>query len=553
MTNNSLQQDIDDQTKEHFANALWMSKYDESKIPAAILKKFKDPKNTNSAIGQRTNVHLDWLLQRPQSFNPDYTKRYKMLKKHCQSLSPRQAYVFASKFLGLNGSQGFDKIPAEANLEFMRDHMPKPRSQVGWHFFIGSAWGEDGQEYGIECMFFRFALLPPRLAKELGLSEQDNQVVELQLSISVAGKLHYQADPVVVSGTSGLIDWKSKPFSYSLGKNKISSSSKDKLWPLSVQAWGIDKNPEKNIELSIDLEFTSGKEYLLQGDNGAMPSLDGWGTLYYSIPNIILKAGSSISVAGKKIKLKKGAFWFDHQWGFLTGNTRLPVLRASGNIGKPLATGWDWYMAQFDGDRQITMFAGHTKALKDFYFRDGDKPPGLMQVDVAGKYMDENKKLHNTWGTLKVTRWVRAEKTPNPNIYPATHTWHPCRWEFSFDDTMPKDIRKFSMTPVVEGGQINFFANGSQYNEGAVILKNKNGIDIGRGFAEAVQYADTIKNSYAIAGITDAQDQKLLENNGDSLFGRAHSLIYIVMHQKELKSALAKSRGLEFFSKPKSK
>jgi predicted secreted hydrolase len=96
------------------------------------------------------------------------------------------------------------------------------------------------------------------------------------------------------------------------------------------------------------------------------------GTLYYSIPNVVLKAGSTINYGGKKITLKKGTFWFDHQWGFLSGNPDSNVLRAANNISTPGPAGWDWYMAQFVGDRQITMFAQHSKAYSKYYFQTGD-------------------------------------------------------------------------------------------------------------------------------------------------------------------------------------
>lgn len=543
--------EIDQSTQEHIANALWLEEYDESQIPKSSLVKILSPKNTNQAFGTRMNAYLDWLIQRPQSHNPTYKKRYNILKKYCNSLSPQQTYIFVSKFLGRNATQGFDLMPTKADLEFMRDHLPQPNTQVGWHFFVGSAWDEKGKEYGIECMFFRVALLPPELAKELGLTQQENQAVELQLGISEAGGIHRQADPIIIAGTSGLIDWQKNPYSYSVGKNRIFASKKDSFWPLNLQARGIDKSSTQSVKLAVDLSFESGKEYLFQGDDGCMPCVAGMGTLYYSIPNLVLKSGSTVTVGDKKITLKKGSFWFDHQWGFLSGNPHSSVLRAANNVSKPGPAGWDWYMAQFTGNRQMTMFAPHSNAFADYYFQTGAKPPGIMTIDVAGKYMDENKKLSNTWGTLKVTRWVKAEHSANPSLYPVTHTWHPNKWEFSFDDTLPEDIREFSMTSIVEGGQTNFFANGSQYNEGAVFLKNSAGQDIGRGFAEAVQYADTFDNMLDLAGITNTSDRKTLLKTGDNILGRSRSLVYMLTHKNELTQVLAAAKGLEFFSKPK--
>jgi predicted secreted hydrolase len=543
---------LDENTMQHIADALWLERYDATKIPNTITDKLLDDKNSTHSFGERMRQYLLWLEQNPQSHNPDYTQRYTALRDAITELTPQQAYVVVSKFLGSNAVQGYDKMPSSANLEFPRDHEPKLRSQVGWHFFVGSAWDESGQEWGIEMMFFRVALLPPELAARLGLSDIENQVVELQLGISKAGEHHHQADPVIVAGTSGLIVFKANPFSYHVGKNNITSLTKDKLFPLKLQSQGVDRGGSKTFELGLDLEFTAGTETLFQGDDGCMPCVAGMGTLYYSIPNVVLKAGSTINYGGKKITLKKGTFWFDHQWGFLSGNPDSNVLRAANNISTPGPAGWDWYMAQFVGDRQITMFAQHSKAYSKYYFQTGDVPPETMKIDVAGKYMDENKALHNTWGTLVIDEWVKSNGSPNQELYPATHTWHPNRWHFSFDDTIPKDIREFTMTQIVPEAQTNFFANASQYNEGAVYLRDTEGNDIGRGFAEAVQYADTTNNMYALAGFgSNTRLQKILDNKGASLPRRLSNFMYMITHQKALKYVLATAKGLEFFSKPK--
>ncbi|MBI2798461.1 ATP-binding protein [Candidatus Saccharibacteria bacterium] len=539
---------MDNNTQKNIADALWLESYDESKLSDDTAEACNSNKNSNHAIGERVRDYLDWLDRHPQSFNPSYHKRYSLLKETIKDLNTQQAYAACQKLLGNNAVQGYDQIPETADLKFPRDHEPKLRSQVGWHFFVGSAWDEDGQEYGIEIMFFRVAMLPPELAKKHGLTDIENQIVELQLGISRAGERHHQADPVVVAGTTGLISFKPEPFTYTFGKNKISAEHKSSFWPLNVTARGIDRGKSEPFPLAADLTFTSGKEYLLQGDNGAMPSIAGMGTLYYSIPNIVLKSGSTINYGGKTIKLKNGSFWFDHQWGFLGGNSTSPVLRAASNINKPAPAGWDWFMAQFEGNRQITMFASHGKKYMPFYFQTGAVPPGKMTVEVGGKYMDEHKKLYNTWGTLVVDRWIRSEGSPNPQIYPVTHTWHPNSWHFSFNETMPKDIREFHLEQIVPSSQTNFFANGSQYNEGAVYVKSPEGKDIGRGFAESVQYADPWPTVFHIMGFgNDAKLMAAIKNNGASLSRRLVSLAYMLTHQKQLKATLAKSKGMEFF------
>lgn len=539
---------LDQETAEHVANALWERDFASAKIPAVLKRKLEGSKNSPQAFGDRMAAHLDWLLEYPERFQPDYRKRYETLKERTKRLTPHQAYIMSSEFLGGDSAQGYDPLPSKVDLKFPRDHAPQLHTQVGWHFIVGSAWDDHGQEYGIECMFFRYALLPPELAKQCGLSDIENQVIELQLGVSEAGGRHYQADPIVIAGTTGLIKTGDDPLLVQFGKNRLYGEKKGSFWPLHLKAWGLEKTG-KETELEIDLTFTDGKGILPQGDNGAMPAIDGTGSWYYSIPNLVLKPGSTVRVGDRKATLKKGVFWFDHQWGFLAGSPRSAVMRAAGNLSAPSPGGWDWFMAQFNGNRQLTMFSLHTNANRQFYFQDGETPPGAMTVEVAGKYMDEKGKMALTRGTLTVDKWVRSEQSPNPKEYPVTGVWHPDRWKFAFDGKMAKDIRKFTMTPIVETGQTNYFANTAQYSEGAVYLKDPDGKVLGRGFAESVTYADTTDTALASAGL-EPDLKKLMTGKRVSPLRRAHSLFYVLTHKSQLAAILKSGKGMEYMSSP---
>ncbi len=277
------------------------------------------------------------------------------------------------------------------------------------------------------------------------------------------------------------------------------------------------------------------------------------GSLYYSIPNMLLANGSTLTIGSERITLTSGIFWFDHQWGFLAGNSQSAVLRAAANMMKAGPSGWDWFMAQFCGDRQLTMFAPHSKAHMPYYYQTGSTPPGTMHVNVSGKYMDEHKELKLTWGTLTVRKWVKGEHSPNPTRYPPSHAWYPNQWEFEFDDALPEDIRAFTMAPIVSSGQSNFFANGSEYSEGAVYLHGTNGEDLGRGFAESVEYARTIDTMLALTNIDDTSLGALILDSSSSRLRRSRSRLYVLMHASELKDVLATQKGLELFTMPVSK
>ena len=122
-----------------------------------------------------------------------------------------------------------------------------------------------------------------------------------------------------------------------------------------------------------------------------------------------------------------------------------------------------------------------------------------------------------------------------------------------FDDVLSEDIRVFTMEPIVSSGQSNFFANGSEYSEGAVYLRGTSGEDLGRGFAESVEYARTIDTMLTLAGINDTSIGVPILNRSSSWPRRVRSRLYVLMHTSELKDVLATQKGLELFTMPISK
>jgi len=539
---------FDAASRDHIAHALWMTEFDAASIPADITSALLSPKNSPAARGERMRQYLRYLIDHPLSRTPDQRAIYKRLLPYCRELSPQQAYVIQSAFLGPPATVGYDIVPERAGLEFPRDHLPKPRSRNGWHFFVGSCWDTDGNEYGVELMFFQAALFPPHVAAGFGLSDDENQVVELQFAISEAGGRHYQAEPVVLGGTSGLVRRQADPFVYRLGRNTIECHQSGGFFPVTIRGWGIDRGSSPARQLGAEITFVSGKETLLQGADGCMPSIDGIGSLYYSIPNLVVDPSSSwIELDGRRIPLARGTFWFDHQWGYLGGVGHSSVLRAATFASTPNPVGWDWFMAHFMGDRQLTVFAPHTRAFAAFYEQSEPEPPGTMSVRVAGTYMDAERKTSIVRGALDVTGWIRAEHSPNPERYAVTRTWYPNRWEFRFAEGVPSEIARFAMEPIVGVAQSGFFANGAQYAEGAVVLRGPAGEDFGRGFAESVAFADTRKTMHRLAGLPDSDADVRAMRRKVPLGLRLRNAAYVLAHRKELEAIAKASAGMEFF------
>jgi predicted secreted hydrolase len=547
---------LDEATLQDVAHLLGLERFDPTAVDPGTLATLNSRRNSPEEIGARMRRFLRHLIEHPVSHVPDRTDLWRAMLAHCDRLTPLQAYVMRN-LMGAASNMGYDPMPPEVRLEFPRDDQVDLRAQCGWHFLVGSLWDAEGNEYGIEFMLFEQAMFPPAIAKELGLSALDNLAAEVQFAISARGDRHHQAEPLVTLGTSGLIRTNASPFSFSVGVNSFESATRDGLLPMRVRATGVDLGGEEPLRLACDLRLDHGKGVLEQGDHGAMPSVAGVGTFYYSIPAIrIASAGpdgdgtSTISIDGREIPIVRGELWFDHQWGFLSGMSTSAVVRAANAIGEPDPPGWDWFMTHLAGDRQVTVFAPHRAEYTAFYGCTGDEPPPEMVRRVGGTYMDAGGGTRMIWGTVHVDRWVKVTHTPRPDRYPATNTWHPDHYRFTFED-LPDDIAEFTLTPIVEGGQSAFFANGMQICEGAVVVRDRHGDDIGRGFAEAVAYADTLRNRLRLAGLPDDDAMvALAEEPVPSPELAAANTAYVAEHQDELAAIVAGAKGLQFFTEP---
>jgi predicted secreted hydrolase len=499
---------LDAETRENVAHVLWMSEFDPAAIPADVAAKLRSEKNSASAFGERMRTRLDELLDNPESFTPDYTELYHTISGYATTLTPHQAYAI-NVFLGLDSVRGYQEIPPEIAFTFPLDDRPQFEYQVGWHFFVGNVFTETGDEYGVQLMFWSCSLLPPPLAESLGLSDLENQIIEIHFAISPAGDRHYRAKPYIVAATTGLVSFSANPFNYEVGKNFMRSSEAESLFPIQLRAWGIDNTQSSPVELEIDLTLNQTKGYVLNGDEGLAPSCGGIGTLYYSVPNLQIDPTSSmLRVNGQEAYLTHGKLWYDHQWGtgFMpAGSPRSDVLRAASNLSSGNPDGWDWMAIQFDDNTEIGLSALHSNENSEFYWQTGPNPPGTMTASANGVYIDTTGEYGPVSGQIEVTEWIQS--TVAHDQYVATGTWYPDKVEVTLDtDTVPENRRNFTMIPIVETGQQGFFAAGLQYSEGAVFIETPDGERIGRGFLESTGYSDDQIQLLRLSGLPATEE-----------------------------------------------
>ena len=453
-----------------------------------------------AAYGKRMQYWLRDLIANPYTFLPDHSELYKTLLEHAEALTPLQALAM-SMLLGGDGTRGYPDMPDTAELEFPGVNAFQATSQYGWYYYAGTLTGADGVDYGVLCMFYNNALLPTGLAHHFGLSDLQNQIVDVQLAISVGGGgKYYQADPVVAVGTSDVIRT-SDALCLAVERGSAESLEKGSVFPLRVQAHGVDLAGAVPVPIAVDLVFSGGRSYLLQGYDGAEPLVGGIGTRYYSIPGLALDPkASSITIGGERIAAAKGTFWMDHQWG-TGGGSRHEALRAA-SLENTSVPGWDFFWMNFDGPYSMTLNSLHTTANLPFINQTGPTPPPKMTAAVVGKYMDPFGTAFNVSGQLTVTDWRKTDHSPNPAKYANPGTWVPHGWSFALEEkVVPERLRSFTAVPLNDTAQALFFASGHQYVEAPTRLLDAEGHMVGTGFSEAVGYPDNVPNILTLAGV----------------------------------------------------
>ena len=537
---------LDAETKDNVAQALWLPEWDEAAIPDEISQQLASAKNSNAAYGERMAARLHALIDEPETFTPSYADRYEAFLSSVGSLSPHQVYAL-SNLIGPDGAREFPPLPPKADFAFPKSHAVDLPRQVGWYFVVGSCMGSNGKEYGVEMMFFRNAILPPPLAEKYGISDVENQITELHFAVTEAGGEHHRAIPTVIAGTTGLLGFSPDGLGWSMGKNTIESLDPAGALPLHFRCRGVNRGGETPIEFAVDITCDTSDPLTKQGVDGCDPCCDGAGTLYYSITNLRLDpARSTLDFNGERVELVSGTFWFDHQWGTsLVASPKTEVTRAAKNLAPATVGGWDWFMAQFDDGRQIAGSALHTEENLPFFFQTGDTPPGPMEAPVKARLLVGDGTVQLIDGTVLIDDWLKSTSSPDPDQYWPTGTWYPNHWTYRFGEAMPEDLRTFSMEPIVTGGQSGFFANGAQYSEGASTVRDAAGNEMGRGFSESVNYADTLANIVALAGLPQTDEiLQLLGPRTPSKEMVAASMAYVATHQAELSEVIAACIGI---------
>lgn len=486
---------------------------------AVLIVFFNSPPAMKKNVAQPTAVMINNVKATRTPLVQKYPVRYNLLTDLAeQGLSNTQCYVLPN-FMGQDYFKGYADMNTYDTLIFPRDHKAQLDFQFGWYFWSGNFPDSNGNEVDIVLVFFRRSLFPPPIAKKLGFSPLDNQLVQTVVAVNFADQnLHITGSNPIISGAGGQITYGIEPFVARVGNASAVCLQKEAMFPMKITV------EDSAQGLSIDLDLLESKPLLLQGKNGKEPSIFGLGTWYYSFPNI--KTRGSVTYRGETRDLS-GKMWMDHQWlaGISpTGYPKNLLVQAVINIREglsgetPKSFGWDWSDVQFDDNTEVTFASPHSDKTADLKNK-GEDPPDSVTRMISGKYIDEEGKADNITGTVTITRWMRS---------PQSGAWYPNGWEVS----IPDKAMEFTMTSTVDDQFI--YSAGSEIREGGVFVKGtKGGKEItGYGFGEGVNYSGeeyALKENMALLGIEDTPaNRQLLTASPPGAWIVAQSVIVLI-------------------------
>jgi len=353
-----------------------------------------------------------------------------------------------SELLGSADVEGYSKAINKRTFHFPEDHGPHPGFRNEWWYLTGNLDSEQGQRFGFELTFFRFALKPELQSSPNSNSGSDWQTRHVFVAhFAVTDKKNEQFHVVqrFSRDALGLAGAQAAPFKVWLEDWSIKENQKTGGGESSAENWELTASGDK---LSLHLNLIADKPPVLNGIDGLSQKSanEGNASYYYSISR--LRSEGILQIARETHRVS-GMSWLDREW--------------SSNALAGDQQGWDWFALQLsDGS--------------DLMFYNIRKNDGSQDEHSAGTWISkdgEPRHLNRNDLVINVTeKWA----SPEGGTYPS-------RW----DIRLPEFDLVLTVTPVIN--QQELFTT-VRYWEGAVdVTGQRNHQPIkGRGYIELTGY-----------------------------------------------------------------
>jgi predicted secreted hydrolase len=338
-------------------------------------------------------------------------------------------------------SAGFAEAREPRAFEFPRDHGPHREFRQEWWYITGNLDAANGDRFGFELTFFRFALTPPAVAVNptVGATPtvtpgmqpsawRTHELFMAHFAVSDIARQRFRFSQKLSREALGLAGAQSGPLNVWIddwrlnagpGSDAVSAAPGARALP-----WRLHAAQEG---YAIDLTLEPLGEPVLNGDAGlSRKSADpGAASYYYSIPR--LRVIGRLSRGSESLPVQ-GLAWLDREWG-------------SGGLGSG-QSGWDWYALQLNDGTALMFYA-----LRD---RNGRRDPysagtwvaatgearrltaADMEIATTGSWRDRSGARYPARWRLSV-RSLALEVTVRPVLADQELETSPRYWEGAVD------------------------------------------------------------------------------------------------------------------------
>jgi predicted secreted hydrolase len=225
---------------------------------------------------------------------------------------------------------GFARAFKPQTFSFPFDHGPHNQFRSEWWYFTGNLKNPKGRRFGYELTFFRFALKPDIQASKSAW--RNNQMYMAHLTLTDVEANRFYTDERISRAGNNLAGASNKYYQVWLHDWYAKTTAKVDF-PLRLNA--------KSKDFAIDLQLTSIKGYVLQGDQGLSQKSPkpGNASYYYSYPR--LPTEGTIRIAGEQFSVA-GASWMDREWSTSALSNE--------------QSGWDWFALQLSDNTELMYY-----------------------------------------------------------------------------------------------------------------------------------------------------------------------------------------------------
>jgi predicted secreted hydrolase len=334
---------------------------------------------------------------------------------------------------------GFAQVAGPRPFSFPADQGPHPEYRQEWWYTTGNLEAADGQRFGFELTFFRYALTPPGTRPAGASAWRTGEIYLAHFAVTdvAAGRFRYaQKTSRAALGLAGAV---ADPLHVWVDDWYL------KVAPGVPSSWLLHAGGE-GYELELELDASGAP--VLNGVEGfsAKSATAGDASYYYSLPRIgvrgrVLREGRPIPVTGLA--------WFDREWG-------------SGALGRG-EVGWDWFAVQLQDGSSLMFYA-----LRD--------ARGGLDPHSAGTFVDRA-------GTVQALSSAEVSLEVTDHWRSPAGVRYPSAWRLS----VPQLRLELAIHPLLADQELG---TTPRYWEGAVDVRGMRAGEPlgGRGYVELVGY-----------------------------------------------------------------